>query len=160
MPLLQLRVLRFGFSQDGDVGIGVFPEGEKISVGGKRPDAGGIGIRSLRGSRLQSVGTSYSQMRQCSCPAVPDDPAVVENLLKLGGGSTALPGCQVCLAAFIHMVEAGKIDDEWNLSQLDGRSSLQGIQGDSRILSVQRQLCLNRRQPKRLHLGVQWEAFS
>jgi len=26
--LLQLRVLCFGFSQDGDVGVGVFPEGE------------------------------------------------------------------------------------------------------------------------------------
>jgi len=26
--LLQLRVLRLGFLQDGDVGVGVFPEGE------------------------------------------------------------------------------------------------------------------------------------
>jgi hypothetical protein len=26
--LLQLCVLRLGFSQDGDVGVGVFPEGE------------------------------------------------------------------------------------------------------------------------------------
>jgi hypothetical protein len=31
-PLLQLRVLRFGFLQDGDVGVGVFPKGED-SVG-------------------------------------------------------------------------------------------------------------------------------
>ncbi len=37
----------------GDVGVGVFPEGEKIFVGGERPDAGGIGIRALRGSCLQ-----------------------------------------------------------------------------------------------------------
>jgi hypothetical protein len=29
--LLQLRVLRFGFLQDRDVGFGVFPEGEKSS---------------------------------------------------------------------------------------------------------------------------------
>ena len=36
---------------------------------------------------------------------------------------------------------------------------MQGIQGGSRILPVQRQLRLNRRQPKRLHLGVQREAF-
>jgi hypothetical protein len=27
---LQLRVLRLGFLQDGDVGVGVFPEGEEI----------------------------------------------------------------------------------------------------------------------------------
>jgi len=112
--LLQLRVLRFGFLQDWDVGVGVFPEGEEILVGGVRPDAGSVGIRSLRGSRLQGVGTSHSQMRQRSRPAVPDDPAVVENLLKFGGGSAALSGCQVCLSAYIHMIEAGNIADEWN----------------------------------------------
>jgi hypothetical protein len=28
--LLQLRVLRFGFLQDGDVGVGVFPEGKPL----------------------------------------------------------------------------------------------------------------------------------
>jgi len=47
---LQLRVLRFGVLQDGDVGVGVgvgvFPEREEVSVSGERPDAGGIGIRS------------------------------------------------------------------------------------------------------------------
>src|ERR1700740_1434372 len=32
--LPQLRVLLFGFFQDGDVGVGVFPEGEEILVGG------------------------------------------------------------------------------------------------------------------------------
>jgi integrase len=45
--LLQLRVLRLGFLQDGNVGVGVFPEGKKIFVSGERPNAGGIGIRSL-----------------------------------------------------------------------------------------------------------------
>jgi hypothetical protein len=44
---------------------------------------------------------------------------VVENLLKLGGGSTTLSGCQVCLSAYIHVVEAGKIVDEANTSELD-----------------------------------------
>ena len=32
--LLQLRVLRLGLLQDGDVGIGVFPEGKEILIGG------------------------------------------------------------------------------------------------------------------------------
>src|ERR1700730_3256786 len=116
---LQFRVLRLGLLQDGDVGVGVFPEGEEIFVGGERPDAGGIGIRSLRGSRLQGIGTSHSQMRQRSRPAVPDDRAVVENFLKLGGGSTALSGCQVCLSAYIHRIEAGNIGNEQDLPQLD-----------------------------------------
>ena len=146
--------------QDGDVGVGVFPEGEEIFVGGERPDAGGIGIRSLRSSRLQGIGTSHSQMRQRSRPAVPDDAAVVEDLLELGGGGTALSGCQIRLSANIRRIEAGNIGDERDLPELDGRQgSLQGSQGGSRVLSVQRQLRLNRWQPKRLHLRVEREAF-
>ena len=46
VQLLQLRVFCFRFLQDGDVWVGIFPEGEEIFVGGQRPDAGGIGIRS------------------------------------------------------------------------------------------------------------------
>ena len=35
----QLCVFRLGFLQDGDVGVGVFPEREEIFAGGERPDA-------------------------------------------------------------------------------------------------------------------------
>jgi hypothetical protein len=45
LNLLQLRVLRLGFLQDGDVGVGVFPEREEILVGG----AALAGIAALRG---------------------------------------------------------------------------------------------------------------
>ena len=31
--LLQLRILRLGFLEDGDVGVGVFPEAEEVLVG-------------------------------------------------------------------------------------------------------------------------------
>ena len=34
LSLLQLRVLRLRFLQDGDVGVGVFPQRQKILVGG------------------------------------------------------------------------------------------------------------------------------
>ena len=34
LGLFQLRVLRLGFFEDGDVGVGVFPEGEEILIGG------------------------------------------------------------------------------------------------------------------------------
>src|SRR5580692_7535953 len=49
---LQLRVLRFSLFQDGNVGVGVFPEREEVLVGGECTYAGGVGIRSLRGTRL------------------------------------------------------------------------------------------------------------
>jgi hypothetical protein len=81
--LFQLRVLGFGLLQDGDVGVGVFPEGEEIFVGGERTNAGDIGVRALRSSRLQGVGASYSQMRLRSRPAVPDDAAVVDDFREL-----------------------------------------------------------------------------
>jgi hypothetical protein len=84
---------------------------------------------------------------------------VVDNFLELGGGSTALSGCQVRLSAYIYRIKAGSIVEERDVAQLDWRSSLQSTQGGSRVLSIQRQLCLNRRQPKRLHLAVQREAL-
>ena len=83
-------------------------------------------------------------MRQRSRPAVPDDAAVVENFLKLGGGGAALSGCQVCLSTNIDRIEAGAIDDERNCPELDGRQSrLQRTQSGSRVLFVQCQLRLN-----------------
>jgi len=78
--LLELRVLGLGFFQDGDEGVGLFPEGKEVFVGGESPDAGGVGIPSLRRSRLQGVGTRHSQVRQRSRPADPDDTAVVAAL--------------------------------------------------------------------------------
>jgi hypothetical protein len=41
----------------------------------------------LRGSRLQGIRPSHSQMRQGSRSSRSDDAAVVENLLKLGSGT-------------------------------------------------------------------------
>src|SRR4029077_2366092 len=110
--LLQLRVLRLGLLQDGNVGVGVFPEREEIFVSSERPDAGSIGIRALRSSRLQGIGASDAQMRQRSRPAIRDNAAVVENLLKLGGGGIALPGCQICLSAYVYVKEAGNVGGE------------------------------------------------
>src|SRR5580700_1552 len=107
MKSLQLRVFRLGLFQDRDVGVGVFPESEEIFVGGEGANAGGIGIGTLRSFRLQGVCTRHSQMRQSSGPAVPDDAAVVDDLLKLRGGSAALSGRQIGIATYIHVIEAG-----------------------------------------------------
>src|ERR1700730_898607 len=51
---LQLRILRFGFLQDGDVGVGVFPEGEEVLIGGF----------SFGGMAGDSLGRSEAEMSQ------------------------------------------------------------------------------------------------
>jgi hypothetical protein len=48
--LMQFGVLGFGFLQNGDVLVGIFPECKEIFVGGERSNASGIGIRALHGS--------------------------------------------------------------------------------------------------------------
>jgi hypothetical protein len=75
--LLELGELRFSFFQDGDVGVGVFPQREEVFVSSEGANAGGIGIRTLRSFRLQRIGTRHTEMRQGSRPAVPHDAAVV-----------------------------------------------------------------------------------
>ena len=50
VELLQPCVLGFGLFQDGNVGVGVFPEGEEVFVSGECTNAGSIGIGALRGS--------------------------------------------------------------------------------------------------------------
>jgi hypothetical protein len=44
---MEFGVLRFGFFQDWDVGVGGIPEGEEIFVGGESASVGLIGICSL-----------------------------------------------------------------------------------------------------------------
>jgi hypothetical protein len=61
--LLQLGIFGFGGDEDGDVWVGVFPQREKIFVGGKGANAGDIGIRALRRFRLQRVRAGYAQAR-------------------------------------------------------------------------------------------------
>jgi hypothetical protein len=68
--LLQLRVFRLGFFQDGDVGVGVFPKREKVLIPGAR--FGGI---SLKG-----VSASEAKARQRSEYVVHYDPWVIKYL--------------------------------------------------------------------------------
>jgi hypothetical protein len=68
---LQLCVLRLGVLQDGDVGVGVFPEREEILVGGERPDAGGIGLPALNIKRIVRFAfTSLLHVRAVYPPSV------------------------------------------------------------------------------------------
>jgi hypothetical protein len=53
---LKLRVLRFGFMEDGDVGVAVFPESEEIVVGR---------------FRLGTFACHRALSRRCHCPRLP-----------------------------------------------------------------------------------------
>src|ERR1700694_1100681 len=93
---LQLRVLRLGFLQDRDVGVGVFPEGEEVLIGGA----------SLGGVSLQRVRTSQAEMGQYARREVHNNATVLEQFLKLRGGSGAIVCKQVGAAAKISWIEA------------------------------------------------------
>ena len=55
--LLQLRVFRLGFLQDGDVGVGIFPQRQKILISRKRTYPSLNTTYALCITRWQSVGT-------------------------------------------------------------------------------------------------------
>jgi len=78
--LLQLRVLRFRLLQDGDVGVGVFPQCEEILISH-------LGFDCVA---LQSVGAGETQVRQRSDWFVENNSAMIKNLLKLSRSLTAL----------------------------------------------------------------------
>ena len=79
---MQLRVLRFGLLEDGDVRVGVFPKREEILIGGT----------SSCGITLQNRGASEAEMSKSADWLVEQDAAMVENFLKLRGGFAA-PMC-------------------------------------------------------------------
>ena len=54
--LLQLRVLCLGFLQDGDIGVGVFPQSKEVL----------IGTFCLGGVVREGVGAGQTQVRQCA----------------------------------------------------------------------------------------------
>src|SRR5712692_776521 len=78
--LLQLGVLGLGLLQDWDVGVGVFPLGEEILVGGA----------CFGRVTLQSVGASKTESGQGCVGRSTDGRLVIENFLKLGSGLWAL----------------------------------------------------------------------
>ena len=60
---------------------------------------GGVSLRTARGSGLRGIGSRYPEMRQRCGPAVPDDPAAVENFSQLGRSLGTLPGGKIRFAA-------------------------------------------------------------
>ena len=74
--LLQLRVLRLSLFQDGDVGVGVFPQREEILIRG-------VGLRRIA---LQGIGAGAAEMRERTDGFHDHKAAMVEELLELSSG--------------------------------------------------------------------------
>jgi hypothetical protein len=75
--------------QDGDVGVGVFPECEEVMIGGPRF------VRVA----LQGVGAAKLEMCQRSDYRVQDHPSMVDDLLEFGCRFLATVGCEVGFAS-------------------------------------------------------------
>jgi hypothetical protein len=88
--LLQLGVFPFRFFENRNIGIGIFPQGEEILIGGPR----------LEPVSRHGIGRAQLQMRQRADRIPGYDPSVVENLLELGGR-------YIDLCAIILLLEAG-----------------------------------------------------
>ena len=73
---LQLRILRLGLLQDGDVGVRVFPGCEEILVGGAYLDV----------VFLEHISASGAEVGQWVQGAQDIDTAMIENFLVLGQG--------------------------------------------------------------------------
>src|SRR5271165_167919 len=94
----QLGVLGFGLLVDGDIGIGVFPEGEKIL------------IRLARGSLVahHHLRAAELQVRKCTRHKSGYYARMVEEFLELRSSPGALARCEVRQTAHIRRVIIGE----------------------------------------------------
>jgi hypothetical protein len=82
---LQLRVLRFSFLQDGNVGVGVFPEGEEVLVGGLALDA--VACSQATNETKTAPATIGFFMADSNCPVL----LLLHNLARFSGNYLGLP---------------------------------------------------------------------
>ena len=94
LALLQFRVLRFGFLQDRNVAVGVFPDVEEIL----------IGAASFRRIAGQYIGPAKLQMRQRAQRQVEYDAAVIDNFLEFTCGGSSVASRQERQAADVNRV--------------------------------------------------------
>src|SRR5215469_7612052 len=95
--LLQLRVLGLGLLQDGDFGIGVFPESKKILIGGLR----------LRGVAIDGIRAAKLKMRQRPEHIVGYDSAVINDVLKFGCCLLSISCLQIGFSSHVYRKHTG-----------------------------------------------------
>src|SRR5581483_10615549 len=96
LQLLQFRVLRLGLDEDGDIGVGILPQGKEVLVGGAR----------LGGIALERVGARQPYLGQWMRHAAEVNELAVEYRLEFGGGGLGVLLPQVINAAHVVGLDA------------------------------------------------------
>src|ERR1017187_287390 len=92
---LQLRVLRLGFLQDGDIGVGVFPEREEVRI---------VTLR-FGGVALHGISASESEAGQRTPRKVHRPSSVGDELLKFRCRSVAVVEHEIAFSPQINWAQ-------------------------------------------------------
>ena len=100
--LLQPGVLRFRLGEDGDVGVGVFPEREEILIGRLR-----LGLVSRHVQRSPEL-----ELRERADRIADYDAAVIEDRLELRCGISASMCGQIGFATHVDRIQGSEESDK------------------------------------------------
>ena len=92
---MKLRVLRLRLPQDGNIGVGIFPERKEIVI--RRPCLSGVALQKIR-SRQAEAG------KHADC-FVDHHTAVLQDLLELGRSLLAQTGRQIRFSSYKYWIE-------------------------------------------------------
>src|SRR5271157_230258 len=122
---LQLRVLRLRLLQDGNIGVGIFPEGEEVQVRSL----------SLGSIALHGVGSCQLQTGQCTNWVADHDSRVIQDLAEFRRGLGALMCCEIRLASHKDRIERTEIsmNPAALRTQFIGNRNLQQFDSPSRF---------------------------
>src|ERR1700680_977809 len=150
----QFGVFGFGGDEDGDAGVGVFPEREEIVVGGAGFGARGFSIGTLHGLSLKRVGAGEAEMRERADGLVVYSARPAEDFLELGRGFPALMRGKIRFPAHIDRIQSGRKTPAARRSQLEGSGGLKNLNGLRRIIANERKLRTKRWQVVELHKRI------
>jgi hypothetical protein len=111
LGLSKLRIFCLGRDEDGNVGVGVFPEREEILIRGAR----------LSAVALQRVGAGKSQSHQCAPWKVHHHSAIIDEFLKFGSGPVTIDelGTQKLFKSMLGKVYTVRGVDKYGTSNLN-----------------------------------------
>src|SRR6266496_1057707 len=151
MPLLQLRILRLGLLQDGNVRVGIFPEGEEVLI----RSAG------FRGVPLHRVCARQAKPGQRTQWKVSHRAPVIDEFLIFRRRFFASMQPQIGFASYIGGMEGcSKIGREKDGSEFIRGRSLKKVDGFSRVVVIKFDGGANGGEPISADKRVEWVASS